>query len=327
MNETKNPLWVDSPWIDSENNLTFITDSDGEIWVMGTDPSNPEISIPYSEYTRLRIEGLELANSKDLTFDLKALDAYNEANVNEVVISSGTTEWTLTPDSEYEIISSSDDSIEWTSLMAMRDESGEYVVDQVSREYVHIKDIEVVLMTEEGLITYILKSHDGLSDLAYYSLYGVERPQQEQTNNENIMNTSGTIGLIVALVIVAIYWAPMAKRILGNLWKYIDDKKFKRKLYFPMIGINSNEDKSSYFTGIFVFGVLIPVVFVLLLVAVANLSLFIIPAIASVVGVFFIPRALRFLMRSKKAIDIIGKVAHKHVGDKIENVDPGKTDY
>jgi len=104
MNETKNPLWVDSPWIDSENNLTFITDSDGEIWVMGTDPSNPEISIPYSEYTRLRIEGLELANSKDLTFDLKALDAYNEANVNEVVISSGTTEWTLTPDSEYEII-------------------------------------------------------------------------------------------------------------------------------------------------------------------------------------------------------------------------------
>jgi len=144
------------------------------------------------------------------------------------------------------------------------------------------------------------------------------------------MNTSETIGLIIALVISAIVWFPMIKVTLGNVWKYANDKPFTHKLYFLGIDEDDNDLGQLIFKTTILFAATVAVSFIIVgLASKMGMSVLFIPlGISLVVSVCYAPRMLRFLIRSRNAINKIGKAAHKHDSDGIvEDVNPGNQDY
>ncbi len=146
------------------------------------------------------------------------------------------------------------------------------------------------------------------------------------------LNTTGTIGLIVSLVIVAIFWAPMIKASLGNVWKYVNDKPFEHETRFPNFKRSGSHLRlgdviedcvaiGSVSLSFVLFATLLSHIFPIFIGG-------ILLSVGLVVAAFNIPRAFRFLMRTKNAIGKIGEAAHKHRSDgSVADVDPGNTDY
>ncbi len=144
-----------------------------------------------------------------------------------------------------------------------------------------------------------------------------EEPE-ENINNENNMNleTSGIIGLIISLLIVTLNFAPTIRAGWRNFLKYVNDEDFEhdiKLLFFK--GDRYRYSQSEYLTflslHLFVSGLFVSIATCLSnfypYQMVATLALAVLGALA-----YNIPRMVRFMVRGKKAISKIGKVAHTH---------------